>query len=267
MSDNKYFDLIFEGQFIFVPNVEDLSLTVYRPGNSEPTVIKSGALHSWNLEEACMNQSNTREQRSTTSFAEVRVSRKVARKGNQQDVGDYARKPLPTNKSHTMWVPKEINRSRGLFNRSADDNLVVIENIQKHINLIEEEGELRSSFQIKVVRKGRRSYHELQSVRVDTIRYSMEEIDLTVVHSLFDSTNKTCTFGSEKEAISFGNTFLLLMVYPGRWFPKLFGVTNDLSDSTLLVKRKRHMDFYLTKTGENGWMLTPKSSNKTYEYT
>jgi hypothetical protein len=92
MSDNKYFDLIFEGQFIFVPNVEDLSVTVYRPGNSVPTVIKSGSLHSWDLEEASMNQSNTREQRSTTSFAEVRVPRKVARKGNQQDVGDYVKK-------------------------------------------------------------------------------------------------------------------------------------------------------------------------------
>ena len=66
----------------------------------------------------------------------------------------------------------------------------------------------------------------------------------------------------------FGQLFLLLMVYPGYWFPMLYGTPGVLGDvgRTVFVHRERNTGFYLTKVGDNGWNVTPESSNNTYEY-
>jgi hypothetical protein len=192
----------------------------------------------------------------------------VPRKLRKRDESGVARLPEPSRQPLLIWVPKEMDRSRGLFQQAVTDNNNVIETFQRHVEMIKLEGGIRSHFTIDLHWKARRQYHTLRSVSVNKKEFLMSEVNLSVVFSVYDRKPKTIAFGTRKEAVSFGNTFLLFMVYPGRWFQKLFGKPSDLmKETTFLIKRKRHVDFYLTKTGENGWKITPTTSNKTYEYT
>ena len=180
-----------------------------------------------------------------------------------------ARLPKSPSKPVLIWVPKEIDRSRGLLERSIEKkNINVIDSLESHVDTIQLEGRIQSHLNIVVTSKGRRQFHTLESVVVKKKEFSMSKIDLSVVYAVFDRKQKTYTFATRTEAVSFGHTFLLFMVYPGRWFQKLFGSPSTLMEdtTTILVKRKRHVGFFLRKTGENGWMITPETSNKTFEY-
>jgi hypothetical protein len=125
--DNEYFDLIFLGQFLYIPNVEDLSLTIYRPGWATPRVIESGSRHSWIVDKPRVD-TKSNVTRSITRENEVPVPpKKVACQVCQQDVSQFARVPVstPTAPSMLMWMPKEINRSRGLFKRPENENCIL----------------------------------------------------------------------------------------------------------------------------------------------
>ena len=196
------------------------------------------------------------------------VPRKL-RKHDIAEVAGVARLPKSPSKPVLIWVPMVIDRSRGLNERLIEKkNISVIDSLENHVGTIELEGRIQSHLNIVVTSKARRQFHTLESVVVKKKEFSMSKIDLSVVYAVFDRKEKTYTFATRKEAVSFGHTFLLFMVYPGRWFQKLFGSPSALMEdtTTILVKRKRHIGFFLRKTGENGWMITPETSNKTFEY-
>jgi hypothetical protein len=293
-TDVKFHDLIFLGQYLYIPNVENQSITVMIPGQSNPKVIASGALHFWRPEK----DKETVGGRSTL-FRIPPEEKKLTRKDRnpEPDIRSVPRKmrkqghtgvakgvpadvvragagvaKLPTQSSNSrkqafLWIPNEIDRSRGLFKEKVMYNNTTIDTFQRHIEMIEHEGSIKSHLNIVTTSKDRRQSHTLESVIVNKREFRMADVNLSVVYALFNK-KKTYTFGTRKEAVSFGHTFLLFMVYPGRWFQNLYGTPSGLmEEKTFLVKRKRHTDFYLTRTGENGWMITPETSNKTYEYT
>ena len=261
-SDIKYRDLIFFLQFLYIPNVEDLSLTVFIPGQSEPRVIPSGALHSWNPKAAMTEERSTSvvdltgdqalPRKASKKYRQpepepdelVHVPRKL-RKHDIAEVAGVARLPKSPSKPVLIWVPMVIDRSRGLMERSIEKkNINVIDSLENHVDTIELEGRIQSHINIVVTSKARRQFHTLESVVVKKKEFSMSKIDLSVVYAVFDRKQKTYTFATRKEAVSFGHTFLLFMVYPGRWFQKLFGTPSALmEDTTILVKRKRHTLF------------------------
>jgi hypothetical protein len=264
-TDANYFDLVFVGQYLYQPNVEDHSLMVYVPNENKAKLISSGWLHSW-MEPIKEKVPDVATQ--TRRQVDTPVPRKVQRSFRKQDVSRVAKKPDAEIRPLLLWVPRPINRLKGLIRLVGSERSSVIDSFQTHVDLIEKEGNLKSSFDIRKESTGRTQHHTLYSVCVEEHTFEMKEMDLSVVYSLFESIHKKYSFDSIKEAKSFGNTFLLFMVYPGRWFPKVLGTRNDLDGNlTMYVRRRRHANFYLSENGSDSWFVTPQSSNTTYEYT
>jgi hypothetical protein len=71
-----------------------------------------------------------------------------------------------------LWVPVKINCSRGVFKQPP---LVThIENIAKHVEVIQTEGNVSSRFIIVATAKDRVCYHTLVSVRTNGQVYPMK---------------------------------------------------------------------------------------------
>ena len=179
-SDNKYLDLIFLGQYLYIPNVEDGSLTVLLPGQSNPRIIRSGALHSWKAEEAMVLSPivDVPLPRKVTRRMRIPDETSVPRKQRKRDESGVARLPEPSPQPLLIWVPKEIDRSRGLFQQAITNNNNVIETFQRHVEMIKLEGGIRSHFTIDLHSKARRQYHTLRSVTVNKKEFLMGEVNL-----------------------------------------------------------------------------------------
>jgi hypothetical protein len=50
-SDPNYYDTVFIGQSIYVPKVQNNSLTIFSPDEAMQTTISTGSLHSWDTKE------------------------------------------------------------------------------------------------------------------------------------------------------------------------------------------------------------------------
>ena len=159
-----------------------------------------------------------------------------------------------------------------MFKRSPLEPKAFFSNsIARHVEVIQNEGLYTSAFEIQVSNKGGRKYHTLVSVRANGVVYMMKDIDLSVVLYMMESQSPSPTYEKKKECVVFGNLFLLLLVYPARWFPKLIGTPSvmDVMDSgtpTVEVRRNQDTMFYLKKLSENSWQLTPKNANYSFEY-
>jgi hypothetical protein len=150
---------------------------------------------------------------------------------------------------------------------------IKLRSVTAHLKRVESNHRLTSKLHIDCSSKGRRQCHTLISVYANGNTYLMEKIDYSIVTAIFDcsikkSTLNAPTFDRRRDAFSFGELFLLLMVYPGYWFPTLYGTPGLLGqeERTVFVDRELNTGFFLTKIGENGWHVTPESSNNTYEY-
>jgi hypothetical protein len=121
---------------------------------------------------------------------------------------------------------------------------------------------------IQEFKKGSKRYQRLNSVTANSIVFMMNDVDLLVVFTYLEVKQKTLIFDNRKSAVVFGNFFLLLMVYPNRWFPQLFGAPSSLKgvNPTIVVGRKEKTSFYLQKVNDVGWRLTPAASNKSFDY-
>jgi hypothetical protein len=299
-NDSKYFDPVFYLQELYCPNVKDNSLTVFQPGIPSPTIVVSGSLFTWDAIQAKPRMSTTNLKSSNTKKSNPKrslkqVSTPVAKAKSRLRATDISTKSpiiesllattgvasIPSVKagqgSVVMWVPNVIQRSRGMFQESSKSiksrEKIKVNSVPTHLRMVEDTNDLTSTFDIQLKTQGRRACHTLISVHANGNSYSMENIDISIVIAIFDrrmktSTVKTPMFDRRRDAISFGQLFLLLMVYPGYWFPTLFGTPGVLGDAgrTVFVDREANTGFFLTKVGENGWNVTPESSNNTYEY-
>jgi hypothetical protein len=170
-----------------------------------------------------------------------------------------------------VWLPRKVHRSHGLFKRPPLEPKAFVNSIARHVEVIQNEGLYTSAFEIQVSNKGGRKYHTLVSVRANGVIYVMNDIDLSVVLYLMESQSRSPTYEKKKECTTFGNLFLLLLVYPARWFPKLIGTPSvmDVMDSgtpTVEVRRNNDTMFYLKRLSSKSWQLTPNKVNYTFEY-
>lgn len=179
--------------------------------------------------------------------------------------------PQPS-KDCFIWIPKLVLQSRGLFKQMLGDanavDKVTMKSVGIHLQKLENTFNLKSTMEIQISTNGRRQIHTLISVNANGSTYVMEDIDKSVVYAIFGKTVKRPIFDKNRDAVTFGHWFLLLMVYPGHWFPMLFGTSSASGDvgRSVFVERQKNHGFFLTKLEDNGWKITPESSNITYEY-
>ena len=249
-SDNKYFDLVFIGQSMYVPNVNDNSLFIFGPDQSPPKHIKSCALHTW-LSSGEIDQPAPNE----VVLARPAVATIVPCVSSLVE------------DSNMIWVPKVINLPKGLLKMSTTHVTKVIESKERQVGMIERADGIHSSMEITCTTNNGHQCHTLIGVSVKGHTYIMEKINLSVVFAIFEQGITCTTFQQRKNAVAFGNSFLLLMVYPRCWFAKLFVDSKVLEEGrTLLVQRKRHTNFFLTKAGDCEWHVTPEKSTETFQY-
>jgi hypothetical protein len=245
-SDSKYFDVVFIGQCVYVPNVDDGSLTIFLPDGTLPIIISAGCLHSWDMDE--------------------HVASAIPRKRMKRE----SLPPLCPGAFLELWVPVKINRSRGMFKRPPAEPVAHVDSVAKHVRSIQNFGNFKSAFTVEATMKGGVCYHMLVSVAANGRVYSMKEEDLSIVCSLMGDTVMYANpiYQKKKDCLAFGNLFLLVMVYPSLWFSKLMGTPCTMDSPTPTVEVRRNMDtmFYLKKLNGNVWQLTPKFENVTYEY-
>jgi hypothetical protein len=262
-SDRKYFDTVFILQSMYVPNALNNSLNVFSPGEPSPKTIISGHLHEW---ETTKDEVSLGSSRKSTSPLPERHSRKQKTKKSSS-----VPKVGPQSTAIMLWLPRKVHRSRGLFKRPPLEPKAFVNSIARHVEVIQNEGLYTSAFEIQVSNKGGRKYHTLVSVRANGVIYVMNDIDLSVVLYLMESQSPSPTYEKKKECTTFGNLFLLLLVYPARWFPKLIGTPSvmDVMDSgtpTVEVRRNNDTMFYLKRLSSKSWQLTPNKVNYTFEY-
>jgi len=259
-SDSKYFDMVFIQQSMYVPNALNNSLNIFSPGKPGPETIVSGHLHEWETTDDDVSVGSSRKS----------SSRLPERSTRKQKTHKSASRPkvLPESKSILLWLPRKVNRSRGLFKRPPLEQKAFVDSIGRHVEVIQNEGLYSSAFEIQAFDKGGCKYHTLVSVRANGVVYVMKEIDLSVVYYMMESASRLPTYEKKKECTVFGNLFLLLLVYPTWSFPKLIGTPSVMDGVTPTVEVRRNKDtmFYLKKLRENSWELTPKNSNYTFEY-
>jgi hypothetical protein len=113
--------------------------------------------------------------------------------------------------------------------------MTYLDSIAKHVQAIETEGKFYSDFKIVATTKEQVCFHMLVSVTANDQECSMKGINISsIVYSVMGSTAKYLnpTY-AKKDCLVFGNLFLLLMVYPSFWFPRLMGTPSIMESPTL----------------------------------
>jgi hypothetical protein len=264
-SDVKYLDLLFVGQCIYIPHAPTNSLTIIVPGDRTPKFMANGSLHTWAMNDAEEIESvAVGVPRIGAGEPTERSARKLKRSGRALK--------LPRTTTTVLWVPTKRDGSRGMFKRKRppDEPFQMVNNIQNHVDSIEDSGKFTSSFEIKSIMNVRQCFHSLVSVTVNGNKYPMTEVDLSVVLSVMKVTNKYTnpSFEKAKACTLFANLFLLLMIYPSYWFPLLMGTPSVMESPTrtMEVRTTKGTMFYLKSLENKRWLVTPLNGNATYEY-